>query len=84
MLSPLFSRYRCYIATASPAKFQAAVEKAGLTFDLPEAVLALEKLPTRYQELERSQNWCEDWEGRLRERIHSVSAARKNGMTYYT
>ncbi|CAI5666147.1 unnamed protein product [Oreochromis niloticus] len=75
---------RCYIATASPAKFQAAVEKAGLTFDLPEAVLALEKLPTRYQELERSQNWCEDWEGRLRERIHSVSAARKNGMTYYT
>ncbi|KAL4005144.1 hypothetical protein ACER0C_004857 [Sarotherodon galilaeus] len=75
---------RCYIATASPAKFQAAVEKAGLTFDLPEAVLALEKLPTRYRELERSQNWCEDWEGRLRERIHSVSAARKNGMTYYT
>nr|XP_004561940.1 threonine synthase-like 2 [Maylandia zebra]XP_004561941.1 threonine synthase-like 2 [Maylandia zebra] len=75
---------RCYIATASPAKFQAAVEKAALTFDLPEAVLALEKLPTRYQELERCQNWCEDWEDRLRETIQSVSVARKNGMTYYT
>lgn len=75
---------RCYIATASPAKFQAAVEKAALTFDLPEAVLALEKLPTRCQELERSQNWCEDWEDRLRETIQSVSVARKNGMTYYT
>lgn len=60
------------------------MEKAALTFDLPEAVLALEKLPTRCQELERSQNWCEDWEDRLRETIQSVSVARKNGMTYYT
>ncbi|XP_030599250.1 threonine synthase-like 2 isoform X2 [Archocentrus centrarchus] len=76
--------HRCYIATASPAKFQAAVEKAGLTFDLPEAVLALEKLPSRYQELERSQNWCKDWEDSLRARIQSVSAVRNSGGTYYT
>ncbi|KAM6901857.1 threonine synthase-like 2 isoform 1-T1 [Lycodopsis pacificus] len=74
---------RCYIATASPAKFQAAVQRAGLTFDLPEAVLALDKLATRYQNLERSLNWCEDWEDRLREKIQSVSSARKTGGNYY-
>ncbi|XP_020495690.1 threonine synthase-like 2 [Labrus bergylta] len=75
---------RCYIATASPAKFQTAVQRAGLTFDLPEAVLALDKLATRYQNLERSQNWCKDWEHRLREQIQSVSAVRKTNGTYYS
>ncbi|XP_037608336.1 threonine synthase-like 2 isoform X1 [Sebastes umbrosus] len=75
---------RCYIATASPAKFQAAVQKAGLTFDLPEAVLALDKLATRYQNLERSENWCKDWEDSLREKLQSVSSARKNKGTYYS
>ncbi|XP_047425955.1 threonine synthase-like 2 isoform X2 [Mugil cephalus] len=74
---------RCYIATASPAKFQTAVEKAGLTFDLPDEVLALEKLPTRYQNLERSVNWRKDWEYRLIECIQSVAAARKNRGAYY-
>ncbi|KAK5851586.1 hypothetical protein PBY51_023130 [Eleginops maclovinus] len=69
---------RCYIATASPAKFQAAVQRAGLTFDLPEAVLALDKLATRFQNLERSPDWCKDWEDRLREKIQSVSSSRKN------
>ncbi|XP_031696107.1 threonine synthase-like 2 [Anarrhichthys ocellatus] len=74
---------RCYIATASPAKFQAAVQRAGLTFDLPEAVLALDKLATRYQNLERSLNWCKDWEDTLREKIQSVSSARKTRGNYY-
>lgn len=74
---------RCYIATASPAKFQAAVQRAGLTFDLPMAVIALDKLATRYQNLERSLNWCKDWEDRLRERIQSVGSVRKNKGTYY-
>ncbi|XP_041816620.1 threonine synthase-like 2 [Chelmon rostratus] len=74
---------RCYVATASPAKFQAAVQRAGLTFDLPEAVLALDKLGTRYQNLERSLNWCKDWEDKLRETIQSVSSVRKNRATYY-
>ncbi|KAL3041204.1 hypothetical protein OYC64_019417 [Pagothenia borchgrevinki] len=69
---------RCYIATASPAKFQAAVQRAGLTFDLPEAVLALDELPTRYQNLERSTDWCKDWEESLRQKIQSVSSSRKN------
>uniref|UniRef100_A0A1A8G470 Threonine synthase-like 2 n=2 Tax=Nothobranchius TaxID=28779 RepID=A0A1A8G470_9TELE len=74
---------RCYVATASPAKFQEAVEKAGLPFDPPEAVLALESLPTRYQNLERSQNWCEDWEDRLRAWIQFVSCVRrKRGVCY--
>uniref|UniRef100_A0A3P8SVW4 Threonine synthase-like 2 n=1 Tax=Amphiprion percula TaxID=161767 RepID=A0A3P8SVW4_AMPPE len=75
---------RCYVATASPAKFQATVLRAGLTFDLPEAVLALDKLPTRYQNLERSHSWCKDWEDRLREFIQSVSIVRKSGEAYYT
>nr|XP_046231007.1 threonine synthase-like 2 isoform X2 [Scatophagus argus] len=74
---------RCYVATASPAKFKAAVEKAGLTFDLPETVLALDKLATRYENLERNPNWCKDWEDRLREKIQSVSSVRKNRGTYY-
>lgn len=74
---------RCYVATASPAKFQGAVERAGLTVDLPEAVLALDKLATRYQNLERSLNWCKDWEDILREKIQSVSLVRKNRGTYY-
>ncbi|XP_070845077.1 threonine synthase-like 2 [Chaetodon trifascialis] len=74
---------RCYVATASPAKFQTAVQRAGLTFDLPEAVLALDKLATRYENLERSLNWCKDWEDRLREKIQSVSSVRKNKATYY-
>ncbi|XP_074546767.1 threonine synthase-like 2 [Halichoeres trimaculatus] len=75
---------RCYIATASPAKFQAAVQRAGLTFDPPEAVLALDKLATRFQNLERSPNWCKDWEARLREQIQSVSVVRKNNRKYYS
>ncbi|XP_068430251.1 threonine synthase-like 2 [Clinocottus analis] len=79
--SPMINR--CYIATASPAKFQAAVQRAGLTFDLPEAVLALDKLASRYQHLERSANWCKDWEDTLREKIQSVTLARKSGVTYY-
>lgn len=74
---------RCYIATASPAKFQAAVEKAGLTFELPQAVRELDKLATRYENLERSATWCKDWEDRLRQKIQSVSAVRKNRGTYY-
>ncbi|XP_047227802.1 threonine synthase-like 2 [Girardinichthys multiradiatus] len=74
---------RCYIATASPAKFQAAVEKAGLPYDPPEAVLALDQLPTRYQNLERSPDWCKDWEERLREWIQLVSRTRKEGGTCY-
>ncbi|CAB1424677.1 unnamed protein product [Pleuronectes platessa] len=77
---------RCYIATASPAKFQAAVQRAGLTFDLPEAVQALDKLPTRYQILERSPDWCKDWEQTLREKIQalrllSVSSQEGTGRT---
>lgn len=75
---------RCYVATASPAKFQAVVQRAGLTFDLPEAVRALDNLATRYQNLERSLDWCKDWEERLREKILSLSSCRKNNGTYYS
>ena len=67
---------RCYVATASPAKFQVAVERAGLTFDPPEAVRALDQMATRCQNLERSVDWKADWETRLRECIQSIYKSR--------
>ncbi|XP_076139602.1 threonine synthase-like 2 [Alosa pseudoharengus] len=70
---------RCYIATASPAKFQAAVEKAGLPLELPEEVRALESKPTRYTHLQQG----EDWEARLRERIQAIASARARGSLFY-
>ncbi|XP_028319364.1 threonine synthase-like 2 [Gouania willdenowi] len=75
---------RCYIATASPAKFEAAVQKAGLNIDPPVALQALEKLPTRYQILERTVNWCQTWEHILRECIISMTKARYNKVEFYT
>lgn len=74
---------RCYVATASPAKFQDAVEKAGVTYSPPEKVLMLDGLATRYEHLERSQDWCTDWEDILREKILSVNSVRKNGGKCY-
>ncbi|CAG5867158.1 unnamed protein product [Menidia menidia] len=74
---------RCYIATASPAKFQATVLKAGLPFDLPEPVQALDKLPTRYQNLEKTLKWSQDWADRLKECICHVSKVRNNKGIYY-
>ncbi|KAK7895804.1 hypothetical protein WMY93_021129 [Mugilogobius chulae] len=74
---------RCYIATASPAKFQSTIEKASLTFDLPKEVQELDKLPTRYENLERSADWCKDWENRLREKIKAVASARSHSICYY-
>lgn len=74
---------RCYVATASPAKFQSAVAKAGLTFELPENVQALDALPTRYENLERSPTWSQDWEQRLRQKIQCVAAARARNACFY-
>uniref|UniRef100_A0A8C1ZTI2 Threonine synthase-like 2 n=1 Tax=Cyprinus carpio TaxID=7962 RepID=A0A8C1ZTI2_CYPCA len=63
---------RCCIATASPAKFQEAVQKAGLTLALPEALKVLDTLETRYEVLERS----DDWESKLRRHIESITELR--------
>ncbi|KAL2100302.1 hypothetical protein ACEWY4_004696 [Coilia grayii] len=71
---------RCYVATASPAKFQAAVQEAGLSQELPEAVRALESKATRYTDLELG----EDWEARLRERIEAIGSARARGSPFYS
>ncbi|XP_012672808.2 threonine synthase-like 2 [Clupea harengus] len=71
---------RCCIATASPAKFQAAVQKAGLTLELPEALRALESKATRYTDLEVG----EDWEARLRECIEAIGSARASGLCFYS
>ncbi|KAJ8287224.1 hypothetical protein GJAV_G00049070 [Gymnothorax javanicus] len=71
---------RCCIATASPVKFQDAVEKAGLTVSIPEDVRALDNMPTRHVDLEKA----DDWEQRLRERIESVSSARQRGALFYS
>ncbi|XP_030624651.1 threonine synthase-like 2 [Chanos chanos] len=70
---------RCCIATASPAKFQDAVQKAGLNIDLPEAVQALATMATRYKNLEKG----EDWEAILREFIESVGSVRQRGESFY-
>ncbi|XP_008322721.1 threonine synthase-like 2 [Cynoglossus semilaevis] len=64
---------RCYVATASPVKFQGAMNRAGLTIDLPETVRMLDKLKSRYENLERSPDWCKKWEQRLRYKIQSFS-----------
>ncbi|XP_024119048.1 threonine synthase-like 2 isoform X2 [Oryzias melastigma] len=69
---------RCYVATASPAKFQAAVQRAGLPFSPPAALQALDGLPSRCQELRRSADWSRDWEDRLRRHIQDLDAARKS------
>lgn len=74
---------RCYVATASPAKFQDAVAKAGVTYSPPDEVLALDELPTRQEHLVRSRDWCKDWEDVLREKILSVNTVRRNGGKCY-
>lgn len=75
-----FSLARCCIATASPAKFQEAVQKAGLTLDLPMELRALEEMETRYEKLEKST----DWEARLKERIRAIRCARQKGQLFYS
>uniref|UniRef100_A0A3B4DZL5 Threonine synthase-like 2 n=1 Tax=Pygocentrus nattereri TaxID=42514 RepID=A0A3B4DZL5_PYGNA len=70
---------RCCIATASPAKFQGVVEKAGLTLDLPEAVRVLETKEARCKDLGRRENW----EAALREHIEAIGAARQCGEPFY-
>ncbi|KAJ3604945.1 hypothetical protein NHX12_026996 [Muraenolepis orangiensis] len=75
---------RCYLATASPAKFQSAVQRAGLTLDLPASLSSLDKMDARCEDLERSPAWAKDWEDTLRERIHSISSARESNVNYYT
>ncbi|XP_048876801.1 threonine synthase-like 2 isoform X1 [Brienomyrus brachyistius] len=71
---------RCYIATASPAKFQEAVQKAGLTLDLPKELRALEEMKTRYEKLEKGT----DWEARLKERIQAIRCVRQKGELFYS
>ncbi|CAL8321974.1 unnamed protein product [Lota lota] len=75
---------RCYLATASPAKFQSAVQRAGLTLDLPESLSSLDKMVARYESLEKSQTGTKDWEDKLRVKIQSISSAREHNVTYYT
>uniref|UniRef100_A0A3B1JMP8 Threonine synthase-like 2 n=1 Tax=Astyanax mexicanus TaxID=7994 RepID=A0A3B1JMP8_ASTMX len=70
---------RCCIATASPAKFLSAVQKAGLSLDLPEALKSLETKETRCKDLERG----EDWEAALRECITAIGSARQRGEPFY-
>lgn len=59
------------------------MEKAGVTYSPPETVLVLDRLPTRRENLERSQDWCKDWEDVLREKILSVNTVRANGGKCY-
>ncbi|XP_062844368.1 threonine synthase-like 2 [Trichomycterus rosablanca] len=71
---------RCCIATASPAKFQEVVLKAGLTLDLPEVLKELGNKETRYDELNHGQ----DWEKALRERIKAIDSVRQQGGMFFS
>ncbi|TRY66262.1 hypothetical protein DNTS_026220 [Danionella cerebrum] len=68
---------RCCLATASPAKFAEAVHRAGLPLELPESLQVLPSLPTRFKNLERS----DDWEEKLRQCIKSISEKRVTALT---
>lgn len=65
---------RCCIATASPHKFQQAVQRAGLTLELPESLQVLDQLETRCADLKCS----DDWEETLRRHIESISSRRNS------
>ena len=60
---------RVIIATASPAKFTEAVIAAGLTPQKDERVVGLENKETKYEDMEKGQ----DWEKILRMKIMKVS-----------
>lgn len=62
---------RAYIATASPAKFPEALEKAGVP-PVTELVTRLKSLPTRSMEMKKG----EDWYAMLRTKIESITARR--------
>ncbi|KAK1176644.1 threonine synthase-like 2 isoform X1 [Acipenser oxyrinchus oxyrinchus] len=66
---------RCCLATASAAKFQDAVLKAGLTPEIPAEIRALETMVTHSTPMRRG----ECWEGILREKIELISSTRKGG-----
>lgn len=64
----LFSTPRCCLASASAAKFQDAVLRAGLVPQLPPEITALTAMETRSTALQRG----EDWARVLRERVADV------------
>eukprot|EP00062_Callorhinchus_milii_P012942 gi/632960499/ref/XP_007896229.1/ PREDICTED: threonine synthase-like 2 [Callorhinchus milii] len=66
--------HRCCLATASAAKFQEAVLKAGLTPEIPPAIRALETMETRYATMKRG----EDWEQMLRATVEEITALRNH------
>ena len=64
---------RVCIATASPAKFEEAVQSAGLTPQPTESVKALDGMKTKYVDMEKGQ----DWDQILRNKIVSISTERE-------
>ncbi|XP_069970749.1 threonine synthase-like 2 [Penaeus vannamei] len=63
---------RGYIATASPAKFPEAVEKAGAQ-PVTEGVSHLKDLPTKFMWMKKG----EDWYSILRNRIEAISSKKE-------
>lgn len=64
-----------YIATASPAKFPEALEKADIE-PVKEGVNHLEQLPTRCQWMRRGQDWFKI----LCEKIEDITTSKKEAM----
>ncbi|XP_071089839.1 threonine synthase-like 2 [Haliotis cracherodii] len=59
---------RVCLASASPIKFEEAVVAAGLRYDKTDAVVKLYNSPTRYQDVEKD----EDWVDILRKKIEDI------------
>ena len=61
---------RVILATASPAKFEEAVQSAGLTPQPTKEVTNLANKPVKYEEMLKGQ----DWEAMLRAKIDEITA----------
>lgn len=64
---------RVCLATASPAKFTEAVTSAGLVPVVSDSLDSLNSKPTRYQDWERDEDWCEN----LRNYIEKITETRR-------
>uniref|UniRef100_A0A8C4SEQ1 Uncharacterized protein n=1 Tax=Erpetoichthys calabaricus TaxID=27687 RepID=A0A8C4SEQ1_ERPCA len=70
--NPPSHQRRCFLATASAAKFQEVLKQAGLPLEIPEKISALETKQTQKISMQKSANW----ESILREKIKLIQMRR--------
>ncbi|MBN3290930.1 THNS2 protein, partial [Polypterus senegalus] len=71
--NPPSHQRRCFLATASAAKFQEVLKQADLPLEIPAKIAALESKQTRKISMEKSANW----ESILREKIKLIQMRRQ-------